>query len=133
MSIRLLVLYYNVSNPLKNLDFIGKLMFIVAMAYFGFRHLGNANEMAGYVPEFMPMPVLWVYLTGMGLVMTSIAIIVGKKAKLAAQLLGIMLVIFATLVHLPTGMSGNSGELLVFFKDIALAGGAWFMSSQLTD
>ena len=108
-------------------------MFIVAMAYFGFRHLGNANQMASYVPDFMPMPVLWVYVTGMGLVLTSIAIIVGKKAKLAAQLLGVMLVLFATLIHLPAGINGNDSELLVFFKDIALAGGAWYMSSGLKD
>ncbi len=118
---------------MKILGFIGKLMFIVPMAYFGFDHLGDANAKASSVPDFLPMSVLWVYLTGMGLVLASIAIIVGKKARLAAQLLGLMLLLFAIMVHLPAGLAGNNSETLVFFKDLALAGGAWYMSSHLED
>lgn len=103
------------------------------MAYFGFGHLGNANKMAGMVPDFLPMSVLWVYLTGMGLVLAAIAIIIGKKAKLAAQLLGLMLLLFAVIVHLPAGLEGSDAGMFTFFKDLALAGGAWFMSSHLKD
>lgn len=108
-------------------------MFVIPMAYFGFRHLGNANKMAAMVPDFLPMSVLWVILTGMGLVLASIAIIIGKKAKLAAQLLGLMLIIFAVMVHLPSGVNGDEAKLLFFFKDLALAGGALYISSHLKD
>lgn len=118
---------------MKNIDFIGKIMFVVPMAYFGFRHLGNANKMAAMVPDFLPMSVLWVIITGMGLVLASIAIIIGKKAQLAARLLGLMLIVFAVMVHLPAGINGDDGELLIFFKDLALAGGALYISSHLKD
>lgn len=118
---------------MKNLDFIGKLMFVIPMAYFGFRHLGNANKMAEMVPNFLPMSILWVIITGMGLVLASIAIIVDKKAKMAARLLGLMLIVFAVMVHLPAGIKGDEGELLIFFKDLALAGGALYISSHLKD
>ena len=118
---------------MKNLAFAGKLLFITPIAYFGFKHLGNANEMASLVPDFLPMSVIWVFITGMGLVLASVAIIIGKKAQLAAKLLGLMLLIFAVMVHLPSGLSGNEAELTVFFKDIAIAGGAWYMSSHLKD
>lgn len=121
------------SNRMKISSFVGKIMFIVPMAYFGFVHLGNANEMAGQVPSFLPMSVLWVYLSGMGLVLAAIAIIIGKKARLAAQLLGLALVLFATMVHLPEGLRGDSGQMFTFFKDIALAGGALYISSHLED
>ena len=112
---------------------LGKLMFAISMAYFGFGHLNNANKIARLVPDFLPMSVLWVYLTGMGLVLAAIAIILNKKARLAAQLLGFMLILFATMVHLPSGLKGDEKELLVFFKDFALAGSAWFMSMSLSN
>ena len=108
-------------------------MFVIPVAYFGFAHLGNVNTMADKVPDFLPMSVLWVYLTGMGLVLASVAIIIGKKARLAAQLLGLMLLFFAVMVHLPAGLKGNDTELFIFFKDLALAGGALYMSSHLKD
>jgi len=115
----------------KNLQFIGKLMFIVPMAYFGFGHLSNTNEMASLVPDFLPMPVLWVIITGMGLVLSAIAVIIGIKARLAAQLLGLMLLLFALIIHLPAGLQGNQVELFEFFENFALAGGALYISSQL--
>jgi uncharacterized membrane protein YphA (DoxX/SURF4 family) len=116
---------------LKNLDYIGKLMFVVPMAYFGFTHLSNTNEMASLVPGFLPMPVLWVFLTGMGLVLACIAIVLGIRDKLAAQLLGIMLLIFAFMIHLPAGLQGDSQEMFAFFENFALAGGALYISSHL--
>ena len=117
----------------KNLQYIRKLMFIIPMAYFGFVHLGNANEMAELVPDVFPMPVLWVILTGMGLVLSCIAIVIGIRAKLAAQLLGAMLFVFAVLIHLPPGIQGNETELFAFFENLSLAGAALYLSSHLHD
>lgn len=116
---------------MKNLNFVGKLMFILPMAYFGFGHLANTNEMASIVPDFFPMPVLWVIITGMGLVLSAIAVIIGIKARLAAQLLGLMLLLFAVMIHLPAGLQGDDAELFEFFENFALAGGALYISSHL--
>ncbi len=116
---------------MKNLDYIGKLMFFVPMAYFGFGHLSNTNEMAEIVPDFLPMPVLWVFITGMGLVLSAVAIVVGVKARLASQLLGLMLLLFAVMIHLPAGLQGDQAELFEFFENFALAGAALYISSHL--
>ncbi len=116
---------------MKSLGFIGKLIFVLPMVYFGFGHLGNANQMTEMVPGFLPMGVLWVYLTGMGLILASIAIIIDKKARLAAQLLGLMLLLFATMIHLPNLMNGT--DPVSFFKDLSLAGAAWFLSAHVKD
>ena len=114
---------------MKSLGFVGKLMYAGPMVMFGIGHLSSADQMTGMVPDFLPAPLVFVYLTGIALILAAIAIVIGKKAKLATQLLGVMLLLFAVLIHLPNFGSDPSG----FLKDLALAGAAWFMSAHLSD
>lgn len=118
---------------MKLLPTVGKFMFAIPMAIFGLFHFMNAESMGGMVPSFIPGGILWVYLTGAALVAAAVAIIIGKKAKLATQLLGLMLLLFAVLVHLVSVTNGNEMSMPNLLKDVALAGGAWFMSGQLSD
>ncbi|MEP2024305.1 MAG: DoxX family protein [Reichenbachiella sp.] len=119
---------------MNNLPAIGKFMYAIPMAVFGLFHFMNASEMGGMVPSFIPGGVFWVYVTGAALIAAAVAIIIEKKAKLATQLLGLMLLLFALLIHLVSVINGDMqmgmGSLL---KDVALAGGAWYMSGQLSD
>ncbi len=118
---------------MKSLGFLGKLLYAGPMAMFGIFHLMGADDMKGMVPDFLPAPVVFVYLTGIALILAAVAIIIGKKAKLATQLLGLMLVLFAVLIHLSGFLNQDPISSSMFLKDIALAGSAWFMSSHLTD
>lgn len=118
---------------MKNLGFIGKLLFAGPMAMFGIFHFMGADNMTGMVPDFLPAPIAFVYLTGIALILAAIAIILGKKAKLATQLLGLMLALFAVMIHLPGFMNQDPASSASFLKDLALAGGAWFMSSHVSD
>lgn len=118
---------------MKSLGYVGKLMYAGPMAMFGIFHFMGADDMAGYVPSFLPAPVVFVYLTGIALILAAVAIILGKKAKLATQLLGLMLALFAILIHFSGFMNQDPVSSSMFLKDIALAGAAWFMSSNLSD
>ena len=118
---------------MKSLGFIGKLLFALPMIGFGFGHLTNANAMSGMVPGWLPASVFWVYLTGVALLLAAIAITINKKAKLATMLLGIMLVLFALLIHLPGMMGGDQMAMPSFMKDLALGGAAFFISSHSKD
>lgn len=118
---------------MNNLPIAGKYMYAVPMAIFGLFHFMNGGDMAGMVPSFVPGGVFWVYLTGLALIAAAVAIIIGKKAKLASQLLGLMLVLFALLIHLVSVMNGNDSSMPTLLKDVALAGGAWYMSGHLSD
>ena len=100
---------------------------------FGIFHLMGASDMQGMVPAYLPAPIFFVYLTGVALLLAAIAIIIGKKAKLATQLLGLMLVLFAVLLHLPGFLEGSQASTSNFLKDLALGGSAWFMSAHLSD
>ncbi|MEO9966989.1 MAG: DoxX family protein [Reichenbachiella sp.] len=119
---------------MNNLPIAGKYMYAVPMAIFGLFHFMNGDGMSGMVPSYMPGAVIWVYLTGLALIAAAVAIIIGKKAKLATQLLGLMLLLFAIMIHLKSALGGNMDSAMPsLLKDVALAGGAWYMSGHLSD
>ncbi|MEQ8582922.1 MAG: DoxX family protein [Marinoscillum sp.] len=118
---------------MKSLGFIGKLLYALPFAMFGFFHFMNASGMAGMVPSVFPAPEAWVYLTGLGHILAVVAIVIDKKAKLATMLLGIMLLSFALLIHFSGFMDGDQMATGNFLKDTSLAGAAFFMSSKLTN
>jgi putative oxidoreductase len=116
---------------------VGKYLFAIPMALFGVFHFLGAENMAAMVP--IPGGVIWVYLTGVALLAAAVSIIIGKKARLASALLGIMLLIFVLAIHLPAVMAGGDGEqsqmnMIMMLKDIAMAGGAFiFAGTQPRD
>lgn len=107
---------------------LGRFLFGIPMAIFGIFHFVNAESMAGMVPSWMPGGTIWVYLTGAALILAAVAIMIQKKDRLAAQLLGLMLLLFALLVHLPglgaEDETAKTMSMIMAMKDIALAGGA---------
>ncbi len=134
LSVDTFILLFNKTKVImNNLPVAGKYMFAIPMAVFGIFHLMNANGMSGMVPSFIPGGVIWVYLTGVALIAAAVAIIIGKRAKMATQLLGLMLLLFAILVHLVAVTNGNDSSMPSLLKDLALAGGAWYMSGHLSD
>ena len=108
---------------------IGRFMYAIPMAVFGMMHFMNAEMMAGMVP--IPGGVLWVYVTGIALIAATVAIITGKHAVLAAQLLGLMLLSFALTIHLPTLLGGDQAGMSMLLKDLSLSGAAFVLSCVL--
>lgn len=101
------------------------IVFAVIMAIFGVYHLINAENMKGTVPSWIPGGIIWVYITGIGFILASIAILINKQAKLACYLLAAMLLVFIATVHIPKLASGDNEEakqfaMLMMLKDIGL-------------
>lgn len=110
---------------------VGRILFALPFLIFGLFHFTGADSMAGMVPSWLPGGVLWIYLTGIGLVAAPIAVLTGKKAALACQLLAVMLIAFVLTVHVPGFMAGGEGALLSLIgilKDTSMAGGALLMA-----
>ncbi len=107
---------------------VGRYIFAIPFAIFGLFHFMNAGAMVGMVP--LPGGVFWVYLTGLALILASVSIIINKQTKLATLLLGIMLLLFALLIHLPGVMNPDTMQMSMpnFLKDTALAGASWIYS-----
>ena len=69
---------------------LGKYLFAFPMAIFGIFHFMVADQMAGMAPGGAPM----VYFTGAALIAAAVSITLAKMDKLAATLLGVMLLLF---------------------------------------
>lgn len=115
---------------MKALTNLGKYLFVLPMAIFGLMHFLSADAMADMVPEWLPGGSFWVYLTGLALIASAVAVILDRHAQLALQLLGLMLLLFVLMIHLPSYMGGDEMAMVSIMKDLALCGGAWWASTQ---
>jgi uncharacterized membrane protein YphA (DoxX/SURF4 family) len=107
----------------------GKYLFAIPFIVFGFFHFMGAKDMVNMVP--LPGGVIWIYLTGAALLAAGISIVLGKMDQLATALLGIMLIIFALSMHLPSVINSGGDDPVAMgnlLKDLSLAGGAWIYS-----
>lgn len=118
-------------NAITNL---GKYIYAIPFAIFGIMHLMNADAMAGMAPFG---GAIMVYITGVALLAAAVSIVIGKLDKLAALLLGLMLLIFALSIHLPGVTSGDEAKMMSsmpsLLKDLALAGAAWMYAGMAKD
>ncbi len=111
---------------------VGTYLFAIPFLVFGVMHLIDAQSLAFLVPGFIPGGVFWVYLTGLAFIAATVSIFVGKKVKLAMQLLALMLLIFVLTIHIPAVMDDmNAASNLL--KDLSLAGGALLLGSMYGD
>jgi len=115
---------------MKNL---GKYLFIIPMGIFGLMHMAMGDQMTGMVPSWLPVPIAFVYLTGLGLIGATVALIINKKAKLAMTLLGVMLLIFVFTIHLVSLIGGDQMAMPMLLKDSSIAGAAFYIASELED
>jgi len=83
------------------MNMVGRILYGLPLLVFGLLHFMGAQMMAGMVPAFIPGGILWVYITGLALLLAVIAIIANRLTALASLLLGIMLLSFALTIHLP--------------------------------
>jgi uncharacterized membrane protein YphA (DoxX/SURF4 family) len=108
---------------------LGRYLFAIPIAIFGVLHFLAGNAMVDTMP--IPGGIFWAWVTGVALIAAAVAIMIGMYGRLAAQLLGILLLTFALTVHLPALLGGDQMAMSNVLKDLALAGGAWVLSGVL--
>jgi uncharacterized membrane protein YphA (DoxX/SURF4 family) len=94
----------------------------------------NTKGMSSLVPDYMPGPMFWVYLTGIALIGSGVFII-GRLpyVRLVCILLAVMLLGFVAMIHVP-GLSQKSQAqmaMIGLLKDSALAGAAIVLAAVL--
>ena len=107
---------------------VGRVIFGIPFLIFGAGHLMNADKMAGMVPSFVPGGVIWIYFTGVAMIVAAVAIITGIKGRAAAFGLALMLLGFVVAIHLP-GLANPDAQMKMMafvnlMKDTALMGAA---------
>src|SRR6185437_5378774 len=80
---------------------IGRVLFALAIISFGVDHYVYAHEATGYMPTWIHHQLFWIYFTGTCLLGSGIAILLKIRVRLAATLLGIMILIWVIILHIP--------------------------------
>lgn len=103
---------------------IGRYLYAIPFAIFGVFHFMNTSVLSGMAPG----GDITVYITGLALIAAAVSMLIGKYDKLAAFLLGVMLILFALIIHLSSAMEGDASQ---FLKDLSLAGAAWMYAGNV--
>lgn len=112
------------------IESLGKWLFALPMAIFGFLHFGPLEFSLPYVPEWLPFPALWVYFAGVGLLLFALSVALGKWDRLAAILLALELFLFVLLTHIPNLIGGDFLGLIATFRDLSMAGAALMFAER---
>jgi uncharacterized membrane protein YphA (DoxX/SURF4 family) len=101
---------------------MGKWLFIVPFAVFGFLHFGPIEFSLPYVPGWLPFPSFWIYFTGTCLFAFAIAAGIGRIDKLASLLLAMLMLVFVFIIHIPKALSGDFTGVIGIARDSCMAG-----------
>lgn len=104
---------------------IGRILFGLPFIFFGIFHLMQPGGMAQSILQGWPIASALVVISGIGMILAGIAIVINKLIKLATVLLALELLVFVLAIHLP-GLAGDGGQqvMINLLKDISLMGGA---------
>jgi uncharacterized membrane protein YphA (DoxX/SURF4 family) len=112
----------------------GVILFALTIVSFGIDHFLYAREVTGYMPLWISHKIFWIYLAGSALFGSGIAIILNIKRKLAAALLGVMILIWVIILHIPKTMAApfalNEGEVTSAFLALAYCGIAFVIGGK---
>jgi len=75
------------------------IVFGIPWIVFGIQHFMYADFVSGLVPAYMPVRIFWAYLTGVAMIAAGISFIIRRQVRLAAFLLGCMLLLFILMLH----------------------------------
>jgi uncharacterized membrane protein len=115
------------SRGLDKLMPFGRLFFAIPMAVFAAEHFTATQFIAPLIPAWIPAHAFFVYLVGVALIAAALSIIVKKNAQLAATLLGIMILLFVVLLHIPKVVANPRDRIAwaVALRDLSFSGGAF--------
>jgi uncharacterized membrane protein len=110
---------------------LGRLTFAACLAVFGIQHFMYAPFVASVVPAWIPGALLWTYFTGVAFLAAALAIVVDQQARLAAALVGLMLLLWVVVLHAPrvAAKLAEGNEWNSLLVAMALGGGAWALAA----
>lgn len=114
---------------------VAVIILAIVLAIFGVYHFQNARDMIGFLPNFLPGGIIWVYLVGVAFILAAIALFAHKMVKVAGYALAVLLIIFVLTIHLPNAINGSNKEARQsattnVLKDLAIAAFAMYIASN---
>jgi uncharacterized membrane protein len=117
---------------------LGRVLFAIAVATLGVLHFVYPAFAPGIQPMSttikFPLPgqPAWSYLTGLAFAVAAVAIFLNSKVRLAATLLGILILFFGLIVWVPW-LAAHPQDIAGgnYLKDMGMAGGALLLAGAL--
>jgi uncharacterized membrane protein len=115
---------------LPGLVTVGRFFIAIPAVFYGVEHFLHPQNAPGVplekiIPVWIPGRLPWAYLAGVVLVAAGAALIVNKKARMAATWLGIMILLLVLFVYLPMLVASPTDlESVNYFFDTLLFSGA---------
>ena len=108
----------------------GRIIFGLIFLAFGSFHFTSAEMMAEWMPAWLPLPFVFVYISGLGIFAGGLSIIIKVYTKLATQLLALVLLLIILMLHVPAAAGGDQAAMGLLLRDAGLLGAALYMSSH---
>jgi uncharacterized membrane protein len=119
-------------KPLETVVPYGRIFFSITMIEFGIDHFLYIDFIKTLVPGWIPGQAFWTYLAGAALIAAGVAIIIKFKIKFSAGLLGIIILIWFFVLHLPRAIAdpvtGNGNEIVSAGDALAFSGTAFLIA-----
>ena len=116
----------------KALLIIGRILFSIMLMVFGYDHFLYTEFVATLVPGWIPGHTFWTYFGAVALIGSGLCILLKIKIRLAGILLGIMLLLWLILLHIPRAIadpdSGKGNEITSVFQALAFSGIAFVIA-----
>jgi uncharacterized membrane protein YphA (DoxX/SURF4 family) len=111
---------------------LGNLFFALPLAVFAAEHFSAAQGISQGVPKFMPWPLFWTYLVGVGLLAASLSIATKIQVRWSGLLFGIMMFLFVAMMDLPGTLAEphNRFNWALMLRETAFGGGGWVLAGD---
>lgn len=93
-------------NKILNL---GRYIFPLSFLMYVGLHMGKPQVGAAFIPDFIPFPLFWNYLTAVFIILFIVSAVIRRYDGLAYTLMAVYVLIMALLVHLPRAMGHETG------------------------
>jgi uncharacterized membrane protein len=106
---------------------LGPLFVAVPISVFGMEHFTATKAMAGMVPRWIPGHIFWALFVGVCHIGAALSIALRKYVGVTAALLGVLILLFVLLIHIPgiANAPATSHLWVVALRDLAFSGGAF--------
>ncbi len=121
----------------KNIIRLGRVLYALGMIGLGGQHFYNAD----FIPVIVPSAPSWMYgqyfwtsLVGAGLIITGVAMAIGKGARAAGILVGALLLAAVAFVDIPHQLVTSLGPVAAWnncLKALTLAGGSFVVAATV--